>query len=98
MDNFIEYQCSSAIRRKYWIARIHCYLTETFAGGSYRVAAIYWVVLRAIIIRLFWKVLWRMQCGRATAKSENFLMVLCTSLLLLRAWRKVTGSLTSRRD
>jgi hypothetical protein len=91
MDNFTDRHCSSDIRRIYRAARIHCYLTETFAGGSYRVAAIYWVILRAIIMRLVWKRLWRMQCKLSTVKFADILMVVSICLLLIRAWRWLTG-------
>lgn len=91
MDAFTERHCSSDRRRIYRAARIHCYLTETFALGSYRIATIYGFVLHTIIMRLVWNRLWRMQCNLATVKFADAFMVVAICFLLIRAWEGLTG-------
>jgi hypothetical protein len=91
MDNFTDSHCFSTLRTTYRAARIHCYLTEKFAWGSYKVATIYGILLRAIIMRLVWKGLWQMQCNLATVWFADGLTVSGTFFLLVRAWRALTG-------
>ncbi|KAJ5364365.1 uncharacterized protein N7496_010078 [Penicillium cataractarum] len=91
MDNFTDSHCSNTLHTTYRAARIHCYLTEKFAWGSYKLATVYGILLRAIIMRLVWKGLRQMQCNLATGWFADILTVSGTFFLLIRAWRALTG-------
>jgi hypothetical protein len=91
MDNFTDSHCSKTMRTTYRAAHIHCYLTERLAWGSYRLAAIYGILLRTIFMRLVWKRLWQMQCNLAMVWFADVLMVSGTLFLLVRTWRGLTG-------
>ncbi|KAJ5537044.1 hypothetical protein N7513_010230 [Penicillium frequentans] len=71
MDAFIESNCSTDMRRRYRAARVHCYLTENLAWGSYRLAAFYEFSLRMGVMWLFWKGLWWMQYDTPGGRSRT---------------------------
>lgn len=90
MDDFTNSQCSRAMRTTYRVARMDCYLTERFAWGSYRIASLYWFILYWIIMRMFWKGLWWMQCNGAMGRFADGLTVSSICLLLIHALRGLT--------
>lgn len=90
MDAFTDSNCSTGMRRRYRTARIYCYLTENFAWGSYRVAAIYGFLLRMAVMWLSWKGLWWTQCDSAV-RYDDVLVVLGIYLMGVPAWTALSG-------
>lgn len=93
MDDFTDCQCSVAMRNTYRAARLHCYLTEKFAWGSYRIAGFYWFILHAIFMRLVWKGLWWMQCKWAIGRFTDMWIVSSICWLLIQALRGPTSKI-----
>jgi len=91
MDAFTESNCSIGMHRKYRAARMHYYLTENLAWGSYRLAAIYQFSLSMGVMWLFWKGLWWMHCDAAEERFEDVLIVLGTYFIGVQAWSALNG-------
>jgi hypothetical protein len=93
MDDFTILQCSKTMRKTYRVAKIHCYLTEKLAWGSYRIADLYWLILCVISMRLVWKFLWWVQCKWAIGRFPDFVMVSGFCFLLLQVLRSLTSNI-----
>ena len=91
MDAFTDSNCSLGMRRRYRAARIYCYLTERFAWGSYRLAAVYGVLLHTVVLGLYWRGLWWMLCDLRVSSYEKVAMVSATYLAGVRTWMALSG-------
>lgn len=93
MDDFTVSQCSKTMRKTYRLAKIHCYLTEKFAWGSYRIADLYWSILCVVSMRLVWKFLWWMQYKWAIGRFPDLFMVSGFCFLFLQVLRGLTRNI-----
>ncbi|KAJ5682800.1 hypothetical protein N7462_005965 [Penicillium macrosclerotiorum] len=93
MDSFIRASCSARQRRKYKAARIHRYLTERFALGSYRLASVYGFLLQIAVMQVAWRSLRQMLYYPNPLCRENFLVASGVFFLGVRAWSILTDSL-----
>lgn len=91
MDTFTYSNCPSGMRRRYRAARIYCYLTEKFAWGSYRLAAVYEFLLRTVVLGLYWRGLWWMLCDIPVSSYENVVIVSGVYFVGVRAWTALSG-------
>lgn len=91
MDAFTDSNCPLDMRRRYRAARIYCYLTEKFAWGSYKLAAVYGFLLRTVVLGLYWRGLWWMLCDLPVSRYENVLIVSGVYFVGVRAWTALSG-------
>ncbi|KAJ5182079.1 hypothetical protein N7449_012226, partial [Penicillium cf. viridicatum] len=91
MDAFTDSNCPSGMRRRYRAARIYCYLTEKFAWGSYKLAAVYECLLRTVVLGLYWRGLWWMLCNLTVSSYESVLIVSGVYFVGVRAWTALSG-------
>lgn len=90
MDAFTDSNCSLGMRRRYRAARTYCYLTEKFAWGSYRLAAVYEFLLHTAVLGLCWRGLWWMLCDLLVSSYEN-VVIMAIYLAGVRAWMALNG-------
>ncbi|KAJ5606800.1 hypothetical protein N7537_003419 [Penicillium hordei] len=87
MDIFTESNLSVGMCRRYRAAKMHCYLTENLAWGSYKVAAVYTFFLRLALMWIIPKGLgWMLYGTTAVVKPEHFLVVSSIIFLGVRMW------------
>jgi hypothetical protein len=91
MDAFTDSNCSLGMRRRYRAAKVYCYLTERFAWGSYRLAAVYEFLLHTVVLGLYWRGLWWMLCDLPVSSYENVIMVSAIYFAGVRAWTALSG-------
>lgn len=91
MDAFTDSNCPQGMRRRYRVARTYCYLTEKFAWGSYKLAAVYEFLLRTVVLELYWTGLWWMLCDLPVARYENALIVSGVYFVGVRVWTALSG-------
>ncbi|CAI7668200.1 unnamed protein product [Penicillium discolor] len=91
MDAFTDSNCPLGMRRRYRAARIYCYLTEKYAWGSYKLAAVYEFLLRTAVLGLYWRGLWWMLCDLPVSRYENVLIVSGVYFVGVRALTALSG-------
>ncbi|KAJ5311683.1 hypothetical protein N7476_007543 [Penicillium atrosanguineum] len=92
MDTHIESNFPIRACRKYWAARFHCYITERFAHGSYRIVAVYGFFVSLMSMWAFLRWLgWITYGSTATVRPEYFLVVSSVGFAGVMLWEGFWG-------
>lgn len=93
-DTFIESNFPARACRKYRAAKIHCYVTECFAHGSYRLVAVYgfFISLMSMWALLRW-LGWMMYGSTVAGGAEYYLVVSSVGFEGVMLWNGLWGSI-----
>ncbi|KAJ6104625.1 hypothetical protein N7523_010945 [Penicillium sp. IBT 18751x] len=94
MDTFVESNFPVRACRRYRAAKVDCYMTERFAHGSYRIAAVYNFFISLMCL---WALMrcwcWMMYGSPTVMRPEYYLVVLSVGFEGVMLWNVLWGSI-----